>query len=165
MSNMIMLIVLVAIMMVFMVASMRKQKKAQEAQNDWRENLKPGDQVATVSGLLGTVVSVDIPHDQIVINSEGSLSRWRIQAITRPPIVPAYVSDDEVDEQGNPLPKQDSSDSAAPVEAEAETKAEATAAPVESADAPLNATPAADSSANAADWSDSPVSDSNAASK
>lgn len=148
MSNMIMLIVLVVIMMVFMMISTRKQKKAQDAQNDWRENLKPGDEVATVSGLLGTVVSVDVPHDQIVINSEGSMSRWRIQAITRPPVVPAYVSDDDVDEQGNLLPKADSANSADSAAASSDSSNEAAVA---------DSAPAAESTVDA---SDSPVVDS-----
>ena len=51
--------------------------------------------------------SVDLDHDEIVIDSEGSLSKWRIQAITEPPVRPAYISDDEVDEEGNPLPKEE----------------------------------------------------------
>ena len=62
---------------------------------------------------------MDLEKEQVVIDSEGSQSRWRIQAITRPPIVPAYVHDDEVDENGNPLPEQvdgQSEDADAPAE-------------------------------------------------
>ncbi|MCI1635739.1 preprotein translocase subunit YajC [Bifidobacterium sp.] len=95
------------VVIVFMVALMwwqsRKSKQQQSKVQDFRQSLQPGTLVATFSGLIGTVVSVDLDKDQIVIDSEGTQSRWRIQAITEPPVVPAYVSDDEVDEEGNPL--------------------------------------------------------------
>ncbi|MCI1984047.1 MAG: preprotein translocase subunit YajC [Bifidobacteriaceae bacterium] len=104
-STSLMMIVIVVVMIGFMWWQSRKQKQRQQQTTDWRTSLAPGEEVATVSGLLGKVKEVDVEHDQIVIDSEGSLSRWRIQAITKPPVVPAYVSDDEVDEKGNPLPK------------------------------------------------------------
>ncbi|BAR06744.1 preprotein translocase subunit [Scardovia inopinata] len=110
-SSMIFLLVFLVLMIILMWWTSRKQMNQQKKVKDFRESLKPGDEVATVSGLLGTVHSVDLPHDEIVIDSEGSLSKWRIQAITQPPIRPAYVSDDEVDEDGNPLPAE--SDTAA----------------------------------------------------
>ena len=97
--------------LILMIALMwwtsRKQRSQQNKIQDFRKALKPGDEVATVSGLLGTVHSVDLDHDEIVIDSEGSLSKWRIQAITEPPVRPAYISDDKVDEEGNPLPKEE----------------------------------------------------------
>ena len=114
-SSMLFMIMLLIAMIGLMVWTSRKQKKQQSQVQDFRQTLKEGDPVATVGGLLGTVHSVDLEHDEVVIDSEGSLSKWRIQAITEPPIRPAYVSDDEVDENGNPLADQsetaDSSDS------------------------------------------------------
>ncbi|MEE1324778.1 MAG: preprotein translocase subunit YajC [Bifidobacteriaceae bacterium] len=109
MGNSLVMVIVIIAMVVFMWWSMRKQKKQQQVQQDWRHTLKPGDPVATVSGLLGTVKEIDIPRDQIVIDSEGSLSRWRIQAIVKAPVVPAYVSDDDVDDKGNPLPEKNNS--------------------------------------------------------
>jgi preprotein translocase subunit YajC len=104
------------VVIVFMVALMwwqsRKSKQQQSKVQDFRQSLQPGTLVATFSGLIGTVVSVDLDKDQIVIDSEGSQSRWRIQAITEPPVVPAYVSDEEVDEEGNPLVTADDSEQA-----------------------------------------------------
>lgn len=105
-SSLIWIILLVA-MVGMLWWSTRQQKKQQEKVSDFRNSLEPGTPVATISGLLGTIESVDLEHDSVVINSEGSLSKWRIQAITEPPIVPAYVSDDEVDENGNPLDSTD----------------------------------------------------------
>ena len=106
MGSMIFMIVIIALMIAMMWGSSRKSKQQQTAIQDFRESLQPGDEVATTTGLLGKVVSVDLEKAQVVIDSEGSRPRWRIQAITRPPIVPAYVHDDEVDENGNPLPEQ-----------------------------------------------------------
>jgi len=99
------MIVIIALMILMMWFSGRKSKQQQTAIQDFRQSLKPGDEVATSTGLLGKIASVDQEKEQVVIDSEGSLSRWRIQAITKPPIVPAYVHDDEVDEEGNPLPE------------------------------------------------------------
>lgn len=105
MESMLFMIVIIALMIVMMWFSSRRNRQQQTAIQDFRASLKPGDEVATGTGLLGKVVSVDQEKEQVVLDSEGSLSRWRIQAITKPPIVPAYVHDDEVDENGNPLPE------------------------------------------------------------
>ncbi len=105
MESMLFMIVIIALMILMMWVSGRKSKQQQTAIQDFRQSLKPGDEVATSTGLLGKIASVDQEKEQVVIDSEGSLSRWRIQAITKPPIVPAYVHDDEVDEDGNPLPE------------------------------------------------------------
>lgn len=115
-----MLIILLIAMIGFTFWSTRQQKKQQQKVQDYRESLKPGTEVATVSGLLGTVESVDLDRDVVIINSEGSLTKWRIQAITEPPVIPAYVSDDDVDEDGNPLESEDL-DQKDDTEAESET--------------------------------------------
>lgn len=115
-----MLIILLIAMIGFTFWSTCQQKKQQQKVQDYRESLKPGTEVATVSGLLGTVESVDLDRDVVIINSEGSLTKWRIQAITEPPVIPAYVSDDDVDEDGNPLESEDLDQKDA-TEAESET--------------------------------------------
>ena len=115
-----MLIILLIALIGFTFWSTRQQKKQQQKVQDYRESLKPGTEVATVSGLLGTVESVDLDRDVVIINSEGSLTKWRIQAITEPPVIPAYVSDDDVDEDGNPLESEDLDQKDA-TEAESET--------------------------------------------
>lgn len=100
------MIVILVLMIGMMWWQSKKAKKQQAKVNDFRESLVPGKEVATYSGMLGKVVEVDLEKEQVVIDSEGSRSRWRIQAITEPPIVPAYVHDDEVDEYGNRLEDQ-----------------------------------------------------------
>lgn len=137
MNQSIFMIVIIVVMIGFMWWQSRKQKQRQQETVDWRTSLQPGTEVATVSGLLGVVKEVDLDHDQIIIDSEGSLSRWRIQAITKPPVVPAYVSDDEVDENGNPLPSAETDDAEAPADsAEAANDAIEAAAPEEDDAAP-----------------------------
>lgn len=89
------MIILIVALIVMMWWSSRRQKKTQQQRDDWRNNLKPGDKVATVSGLLGTIKEADPAHDQVVIDSEGSLSRWRIQAIVEPPVIPHYADEDQ----------------------------------------------------------------------
>lgn len=113
------MIIIFVVLIGFTFWSSRNQRKQQEKIKDFRESLEPGTEVATHSGLLGTIESVDLDHDSVVINSEGSLSKWRIQAITEPPVIPAYVSDDEVDENGNPLDQKDIDDTDASPEATA----------------------------------------------
>ena len=138
------MIVILVLMIGMMWWQSKKAKKQQAKVNDFRESLVPGKEVATYSGLLGKVVEVDLEKEQVVIDSEGTLSRWRIQAITEPPIVPAYIHDDEVDEYGNRLEDQadqqaetaDASDTAATVEAgnEAQAPIESATEPVETSD-------------------------------
>ena len=53
--------------------------------------------------VIGKVVSVDTEYEEIVIDSEGSQIRFGFNAISREYVRPAYVHDDEVDENGNPL--------------------------------------------------------------
>ncbi|NEG96832.1 preprotein translocase subunit YajC [Bifidobacterium sp. SMB2] len=94
-SNSMMLIAIIVVIAGMMWYQSRQSKKQKGKVEDFRSNLKKGDQVATYSGLVGTIEEVDLDIDQVVINSEGSLSRWRVQAITEPPVVPNYVSDEE----------------------------------------------------------------------
>jgi preprotein translocase subunit YajC len=147
MNQSIFMIVIIVVMIGFMWWQSRKQKQRQQQTVDWRTSLQPGSEVATVSGLLGVVKEVDLDHDQIIIDSEGSLSRWRIQAITKPPVVPAYVSDDEVDENGNPLPSAETDD------AEASAESADSAASVDSVDS-VEATEASDADETAASEKD-----------
>ena len=101
---MIVSIVLIGIMMWW---QSRKAKQQQQKMKDFRSSLEPGTEVITIGGIIGKVVSVDEEYEEIVIDSEGSKLRFGFNAIAREYIRPAYVSDDEVDENGNPLPDED----------------------------------------------------------
>lgn len=101
------LIVIMVAMIGMMWWQSRKAKQQQAERQDFRTNLQPGTEVITIGGVIGKVVSVDTQYEEIVIDSEGSLIRFSFNAISKEYVRPAYVSDDEVDENGNPI-EQDS---------------------------------------------------------
>lgn len=104
--NLVMIVFLV-FMIGFMWWQSKKAKQQQREKQDFRANLQPGTEIITIGGVIGKVVSVDTQYEEIVIDSEGSLLRFSFNAISREYVRPAYVSDDEVDENGNPLPQED----------------------------------------------------------
>ena len=97
------LIVIIVVMFGMMCWQSKKAKQQQAERQDFRANLQPGTEVITIGGVIGKVVSVDTEYEEIVIDSEGSQIRFGFNAISREYVRPAYVHDDEVDENGNPL--------------------------------------------------------------
>lgn len=108
--NYIFLIVIMVVMFGMMFWQSKKAKQQQAERQDFRANLQPGTEVITIGGVIGKVVSVDTEYEEIVIDSEGSQIRFGFNAISREYVRPAYVHDDEVDENGNPLSKEDEPD-------------------------------------------------------
>ena len=80
------LIVIIVVMFGMMFWQSKKAKQQQAERQDFRANLQP-----------------DTEYEEIVIDSEGSQIRFGFNAISREYVRPAYVHDDEVDENGNPL--------------------------------------------------------------
>lgn len=107
MEQYIMLIVIVVVFGGMMWWQSKKAKQQQQEKQDFRRNLQPGTEVITIGQVIGKVVEVDEQYEEIVIDSEGSKLRFGFNAIAREYTRPAYVSDDEVDENGNPLPDED----------------------------------------------------------
>lgn len=103
-ANMLFIVVLVVVMGGMMWFQSKKNKERQQEVKDFRANLQPGTEVITIGQVIGKVVSVDQQYEEIVIDSEGSLMRFSFSGIAKEYTRPAYVSDDEVDENGNPLP-------------------------------------------------------------
>lgn len=101
--NYMFLIVIIVVMFGMMFWQSKKAKQQQAERQDFRANLQPGTEVITIGGVIGKVVSVDTEYEEIVIDSEGSQIRFGFNAISREYVRPAYVHDDEVDENGNPL--------------------------------------------------------------
>lgn len=97
------LIVIIVVMFGMMFWQSKKAKQQQAERQDFRANLQPGTEVITIGGVIGKVVSVDTEYEEIVIDSEGSQIRFGFNAISREYVRPAYVHDDEVDANGNPL--------------------------------------------------------------
>ena len=106
----IMLIVIVVVFGGMMWWQSKKAKQQQQEKQDFRRNLQPGTEVITIGQVIGKVVEVDEQYEEIVIDSEGSKLRFGFNAISREYVRPAYVHDDEVDENGNPLYKEDEPD-------------------------------------------------------
>lgn len=120
--NYMFLIVIIVVMFGMMFWQSKKAKQQQAERQDFRANLQPGTEVITIGGVIGKVVSVDTEYEEIVIDSEGSQIRFGFNAISREYVRPAYVHDDEVDENGNPLTDSTDEDQAAqePIEGEIE---------------------------------------------
>lgn len=104
------LVVLIVVMFGMMFWQSKKAKQQQAERQDFRSNLQPGTEVITIGSIIGKVVSVDTEYEEIVVDSEGSQLRFGFNAISREYVRPAYVHDDEVDENGNPLSKEDEPD-------------------------------------------------------
>lgn len=104
------LVVLIVVMFGMMFWQSKKAKQQQAERQDFRSNLQPGTEVITIGGIIGKVVSVDTEYEEIVVDSEGSQLRFGFNAISREYVRPAYVHADEVDENGNPLSKEDEPD-------------------------------------------------------
>lgn len=104
------LVVLIVVMFGMMFWQSKKAKQQQAERQDFRSGLQPGTEVITIGGIIGKVVSVDTEYEEIVVDSEGSQLRFGFNAISREYVRPAYVHDDEVDENGNPLSKEDEPD-------------------------------------------------------
>ena len=112
------LIVIVVMMFGMMFLQSSKAKQQQAERQDFRANLQPGTEIITIGGVIGKVVSVDTEYEEIVIDSDGSQLRFAFNAISREYVRPAYVHDDEVDEDGNPLPQETDQAAQEPIEAE-----------------------------------------------
>ena len=104
------LVVLIVVMFGMMFWQSKKAKQQQAERQNFRSSLQPGTAVITIGGIIGKVVSVDTEYEEIVVDSEGSQLRFGFNAISREYVRPAYVHDDEVDENGNPLSKEDEPD-------------------------------------------------------
>lgn len=102
-GNSLIFIVLIAFMVAIMWWSSRKAKQQQAKVKDFRSSLQPGQLVKTIGGVIGTVVSVDTKYEEIVIDSEGSELRFTFPAISGAYERPAFIDDDEVDEEDHSI--------------------------------------------------------------
>ena len=76
-----------------------RTRKQQRVAQEFRNNLVPGDEVMTASGLLGTVVAVE--DDVITLESSpGAHTRW-IRAAIAKKIEPPVEEIDEVDDDAD----------------------------------------------------------------
>ena len=91
------LILAVALGALWLMSS--RTRKQQRAAQEFRNNLVPGDEVMTASGLLGTVVTVE--DDVITLESSpGAHTRWIRAAIAKkiePPVEEIADVEDDAD--------------------------------------------------------------------
>lgn len=76
----------------------RRTRKQQAAQREFRNDLAPGDEVMTASGMIGTVVEVS--GDRVTLEAEpgGSRTQWVLAAIAKrmdPPVEDVPADEDE----------------------------------------------------------------------
>jgi preprotein translocase subunit YajC len=82
-----------------MFFSSRKNKQRQQEAVSFRKSLEKGDEIMTGSGLIGKVVELDEETNSVVVDSEGTKSRWLVDAITKRPAAveptPEVVEDEK----------------------------------------------------------------------
>ena len=66
-------VILIAVFYLFMI---RPQRKRDKEEKEMRNNIQPGDEICTIGGFIGKVVSVK--DDTIVIESSADRTRLRL---------------------------------------------------------------------------------------
>ena len=75
-SGGIMMIVLIGVMVLFFVLSFRSQKKQERQANEMRNSLMVGDEITTIGGIIGKIVS--IKEETMVIETTRDHTRIRL---------------------------------------------------------------------------------------
>ncbi|MBQ9760088.1 MAG: preprotein translocase subunit YajC [Clostridia bacterium] len=76
MENLLSIGMIVVIFVVFYFFMIRPQKKQEKAQNEMRNNLTVGDEITTIGGIIGKIVS--IKEETCVIESAHDRTKIRI---------------------------------------------------------------------------------------
>lgn len=69
-------VMLVAMLAIFYFFMYRPQKKQEKESNDMRNNLKVGDEITTIGGIIGKIVS--IKDETVLIETSGERNKIRI---------------------------------------------------------------------------------------
>ena len=70
------LVMLVAMIAIFYFFMYRPQKKQEKESNDMRNNLKVGDEITTIGGIIGKIVS--IKDETVLIETSNERNKIRI---------------------------------------------------------------------------------------
>lgn len=70
------IVLLVAMLAVFYFFMYRPQKKQEKESNDMRNNLKVGDEITTIGGIIGKIVS--IKDETVLIETSNERNKIRI---------------------------------------------------------------------------------------
>ena len=77
------MILIIGVMIVFMVVSSRKQKKQDQEIANMRNNLNVGDEITTIGGIIGKVVSIKEETCVIETSRDGTKIRILKSAVSR----------------------------------------------------------------------------------
>ncbi len=80
--SMIPMLLIIGVMIVFMVISSRKQKKQEQEIANMRNNLQVGDEVTSIGGIIGKVVSIKEETCVIETSRDGTKIRLLKSAIS-----------------------------------------------------------------------------------
>jgi len=75
-SSAIMTIVMLVILVAVMFFMSRSQKKQEKETNDMRNNLAVGDEITTIGGIIGKIIS--IKDETVLIETSGDKTKIRI---------------------------------------------------------------------------------------
>ena len=81
-GSMLMLIIPIALLVVLFVVSSRSQKKKDKEISDMRNNLQVGDEVTTIGGIIGKIVSIKEETCVIVTSRDNTKIRILKSAIS-----------------------------------------------------------------------------------
>ena len=77
------MILIIGVMIVFMVISSRKQKKQDQEIANMRNNLSVGDEITTIGGIIGKIVSIKEETCVIETSRDGTKIRILKSAVSR----------------------------------------------------------------------------------
>ena len=98
------LIILAALFVGLMMFSRRNREKAAQTDRARRQRLRPGSQIMTTSGLYGTVVSVNVEDDSVLLSiAPGVEVRWTIAALREVDELPTQYRDAAEPAEGDAL--------------------------------------------------------------
>ncbi len=79
-NNIIMVVLLYAIVIVGLYLMLfRPQKKKQKQEEQMRNNLKIGDEITTIGGIVGKIVNIKEDADSIIIETGSDRNKMRIK--------------------------------------------------------------------------------------
>ena len=74
-------IIMIGILVVFFIMTSRSQKKQEKKVNDMRNNLQVGDEITTIGGIIGKIVSIKDETIVIETTRDGTKIRFLRSAV------------------------------------------------------------------------------------
>jgi len=79
----ILVVIPIVLMFVFMTISQKKKSKKEQ---ELRNSVKVGDEIITIGGIVGTVISVSVADESFVIESQNvkfKIKKWSIASVRK----------------------------------------------------------------------------------